>query len=140
MPSTSYLQILSLSSPSDIGTDPQNRVTFVCNFIAKSIGLVARLEKEIAKLISDASLGTLGTSMFYGSRAVIPTGASALGPYILIKRTGGLPPDEDHNGTIMENPSFQVTVYAANIDTGQERMDAIWRLLDGQRSITVTTV
>lgn len=134
--STRYLEILSLQSPQDIGTvDVQNRAMFSNNYNVMCEGPSDKFEREMVKIISDAGLATYGTTAFVGSKAVLPSGA---GPFVLIKNTGGMAPDEEHSGKKYERLSFQVMVYAGDYEAGRLKANAIWRELDGKRSITVT--
>lgn len=144
--STRYLEILSLQSPQDIGTvDAQNRAMFSNNYNVMCEGPSDKFEKEMRKLIIDAGLATYsetspgvaapGSNIFISSKAVLPSGA---GPFVLIKNTGGLAPDEEHGGKKYERLSFQVMVYAGDYEAGRVKANAIWRELDGKRSITVT--
>ncbi len=139
---TRYLEILAIQRPFDFNVDENNRIMFSCNFEAMAESLVDTWEKEIAKLISDASLGTLwnGTTgdMFIGQASVIqPPGGD--GPFITLIDTGGTAPVSIHNSqdAAYEKLSLQVVVRGKDYYTARDRALAIWRLLDGQREVTV---
>lgn len=131
---TQYLGILANQRPFPIGRDEQDREMFSCNYTARAIANVADWEKEVGKVISTASLGTLGTDMWIGPSVNIPAGD---GPYIQIIDTGGIAPDEPHSGEIQERMSVQIVVRATSFATGRSRALAIWRELHGQRNVTV---
>ncbi len=129
-----YREILAVQSPVDIGFDDTKRMMFSVNFDAVATGPVTDFEREIAKLISDASLGVLGTDVFLGTEGFIPVGN---GPFIQLINTGGGEPEETQNGTTYEHLSIQVVVRARDYDTAKTRALAIWRELDGTRNSTV---
>lgn len=132
---STYLEILALQRPFPIGVDENQRVMFSVNFEAIAAANVNQWEEEIADVLTDASLATLGTDTFIGPLAVWPTGA---GPYTNILDTGGSSPDETHNGDTYENLSAQIVVKATSYTTARTRALAIWRALDGVRNQTVT--
>lgn len=136
---SNYLWILATDRPYDIGVDTSNRdfQMFSCNFTAMAQGPVASWTGEIAKLISDAGLGTLGTSLFIGSKAIIPSTGS--GPFTHIyDSSAGMLADETHNGGVYERLSCQIVVRAATYGAAETRAIAIWRELNGQRNVSVT--
>jgi hypothetical protein len=137
MPMTRYLEILAVQRPLDVGPDQNARSCFSCNFTATAAAPVTAFEHEVAKLLSDAGLGTLGTDLFVGSAAVPPTGT---GPYVQIINTGGAPPAETHDDKRYERLAFQIFVRAggsSGYTTARTRALAIWRELDGTRDVTV---
>jgi hypothetical protein len=86
-------------------------------------------------LIVDAGLGVMGTTLFKGRAAVLPT--SGDGPFVQLISTSGNPNLETHNGDKYERPTFQILVRAKTYSSAMTRAVAIWRALDGQRDITV---
>lgn len=132
--STRYLEILSVGNPIDLGVDTNNRTKFSLNFETMCAADSDSLEAEMASLIQDASLGTLGTDMWYGQKAVLPTGD---GPYMRVVATGGPHSLETHDGSEYERPTFQVTVTGTSYNTTRTRAYAIWRTLKGVRNTTV---
>lgn len=135
---TAYIEVLAMDRPADIGTDDNDRVIFSLNFQIQSQGTITNLEREIAKLITNAGLGTgLGTDIFIGTLAKLPVLTSST-PVINITATGGLGRDQTHNYDAYERPSCQITVRSKDYAAAQDRALAIWRALDGQRNFSVT--
>lgn len=136
---TTYVEILARQRPFHFGEDDQGRVMFSSNFDGMAKAPIDNTALEIAKVLIDASLGTLfsGTSgnIFTSPHAVIPAGA---GPFMLINETGGLTPLPFHDGGEIERVSFQITVRGANSLTTKARALAIWRAVHGIRSQTLT--
>jgi len=133
---TTYLELIADDRPADIGADDNDRAVFAINFRCTSRGTIANFEREVAKLITDAGLGTgLGIDIFIGSLAKLP---SLTAPVISIISTGGLGRDHTHNADTYERPSCQVTVRSKDYAVAQDRALAIWRALDGQRNFSVT--
>lgn len=133
--STRYLEILSVQSPFTIGVDENNRTMFSVNFNTMAAAPSDELEKEIVKLLTDASLGTFGTDIFIGPAAVIPQDS---GPYIQVISTGGTAPIETHDGNKYERPSVQLIIRGLDYEATETRALAAWRALDGVRNQTVT--
>lgn len=134
-----YIEILSVQEPFAYNVDGDNRTFFSCNYYARGVAPIVNFEGEIAKIISNAGLGTFNTDLFIGPRVVIPTGD---GPYTLIINTGGRSPDEAHGttsspGTKYKNLGFQILVRAADYQIAQTRANSINNLLDGKRSFTI---
>ncbi len=129
-----YLSIVDRQVPFSIGLDETNRTQFVCNYSAVTDG-IGELEEDIAKLIGDAGLGVLGTTMFIGPDAKIP---GTDGPIVSIAEYDTGAGMETHNGDVYPNRAFQVVVRATNFRSARTRAQAIWTLLHGQRNITVT--
>jgi hypothetical protein len=132
---SAYVEILAIQRPFPLMVDDNNRTVFAVNFQAEAQAPVEKWEEEIAKVLSDAGLATLGTNCFIGPAAVIPTGT---GPFIQIIDSGGRSPDETHNGSKYERLSAQITVRATSYGAARTRALAIWRALDGKRNVTVT--
>lgn len=129
-----YIEILSVQEPFDIGKDSQTRRMFSCNYSVRAQYPVSDFEREMVKLISDSGNGIFGTDIFIGRNAAIP---SSDGPYTIVINTGGRSPDESHD-TKYQNLSCQIVVVAMDYQLCQSRANAIWRELDGKRSITVS--
>lgn len=133
-----YQEILAVQSPFDIGSDENKRKMFSVNFDVMATAPVTDFEREMGKLINDASLGTFGTDMFIGTEAILPTGD---GPFVLIINTGGEAPESTQNaaaGHTYELLSFQIVTSARGYDAAKTRALAVWRTLDGVRNTTVT--
>lgn len=107
---------------------------FSMNFECLAAADSDHVEGEVASVISDASLGTGGTDMFYGQQAVLPPGN---GPYVRILATGGPHTLETHDGSEYERPTFQVVVTGVVYNTTRARAYAIWRALKGTRETTI---
>jgi hypothetical protein len=130
-----YLSITVVQEPTDVGTDTNNRSMFAFNVDATVAYPIDKFEEEIARLIFDAGLGAVGSSLFIGSAAVLPTIA---GPFISIIRTSGYGPLETHNSDKYQRPSCQVVVRALGYVVARTRAVAIWQVLDGVRNTTIT--
>lgn len=131
---TRYIEILAVQRPFAFNTDANGRTLFSVNFNALGRAPVVSFEKEIAKVISDAGHGTLNVDLFIGPLAPIPIGD---GPYTTIINTGGVIPDETHNGGRYERLSFQLVIRALSYEIADARALNIWRTLDGKRNIDV---
>ncbi len=132
-----YQEIIAMQSPIDIGSDENKRKMFSVNFEAMATEPVTDFEREIGKLINDASLGTFAVDMFIGREAILPTGN---GPFVSIINTGGSEPESTHNkaaGHTYEHLSVQIVTRARGYDAAKTRALAIWRTLDGVRNTTV---
>lgn len=129
-----YLTILSVNEPTAYGVDTNGRTLFTTNYNSMAAGVV-KYEEEIARILFDASLGTLGTDTFIGPASTVPTGN---GPYTTIINTGGISPMETHNADKYRQGSFQVVVRALSYVVARNRAMAIWELLDGLRDVEVT--
>lgn len=132
--SNRYLSIIARQVPFSLGLDETNRSLFSCNYGAVS-DAITELEEDIAKLISDATLGTRGTNLFLGPDSKMPGGD---GPYITISEYDSGMADETHNGDVYPHRAFQIVVRATNFRDARTRAQALWTLLHGQRNITVT--
>ena len=129
-----YLWIRALQSPFAFAVDENNRTMISFNIEALAAGPVTFWEKEVAQILVDAGHATVGTDLFIGPAAQIPTGS---GPYIHILNTGGEAPSATHNGDEYESLSAQITVRASSASTARTRALACWRELDWQTNVTV---
>lgn len=129
-----YVEIVSRQTPFAYGLDETNRTLFSCNYNATSDGLTL-LEDDVCKLIADAGLGVLGSTLFIGPDAKIPGGD---GPIISVSEYDTGIGTETHNGDVYPRRAFQVAVRATNFRNARTRAQAVWTLLHGQRNITVT--
>lgn len=82
-----------------------------------------------AKLVA-ASVGVHGSSIFLGSKAVIPTGD---GPYMTLVETGGIAPTRIHNipGASTQRPTAQIVVRAKAANVARAMAKAAYLALDG---------
>lgn len=99
---------------------------------------------DLAQRLQDAGIGTLGTSIFESSAAVIPTG---MGPYITVSETGGMAPTRIQNklGSATQRPMAQILVRAGRIAGVQEAWPAArakawaaYQALDGLFNVTLS--
>lgn len=140
MPTSTYLEIISLQSPIAIGNDTAKRAMLSFNVVARIVGIQIAFEKEICKLIQNAGLATLGTDMWYGSLAQLSDiPAAAPGAYIVVLPTGGLSPLQTHNGDRSARPSAQIITRSLSYVTASDKANAIQALLDGRHNITIMT-
>ena len=85
--------------------------------------------EDLIFLIEEAHLGTYGTDLFKGSKAVIPEGP---GPFTSIIETGGASPVGTHNSVAVPayvRPSAQIVVRAEDYDVAMTRAREIYSLL-----------
>lgn len=129
-----YLEILAVQSPFYIGQDEQARHMFSVNFNIIAGGPITALSQEMVKLITSNSLGTSAVDTFIGN--TVPTGD---GPFTLIIPTGGRSSLFAHDDEELERPSIQVLVRAKVYPTAETRILSIYRLLNGQRNVVLTT-
>lgn len=129
-----YLSITSTQAPFDIGPDASNRPQVSCNYEVHAAGPIADFEGEMLKLIVNAGLGVMGTTLFKGRAAVLPTTGD--GPFVQLITTSGNPNLQTHNGNKYERPTFQILVRAKTYTSAMSRALAVWRLLDGQHNIS----
>jgi len=131
---TRYLEIIAVQRPFQYMTDDNGRSLFSCNFNAVAAAPVSAFEEEIAKLVSQAGGGTIGSTLLVGMRGKIP---ETDGPITLVLDSGGTAPMETHDGAKYERLSFQVIVRSKSYTAGRDLALTIWRALDGQRNVTV---
>lgn len=129
-----YIEILSVQRPFPFSVDEHNRTMFSCNYDCLAVGPVTSFEENIVSILSSAGHATLGTDTFIGPLSIIPAGA---GPFTSIIDTGGQSPDEIHNGQRHERLSCQIIIRASSYTAARTRAQAIWRVLDGLRNVTI---
>lgn len=84
---------------------------------------------DLVVLISGAGLGTLGSSLFVGTKATIPTGD---GPFTSVIETGGTGPEGTHNSVTKPayvRPSAQIVARAKKHDDARNRAQSLYLLL-----------
>lgn len=85
--------------------------------------------EDLVSLITAAGLGTLGTSLFVGSKATFPVGD---GPYTSVIETGGTAPEGTHNMVdrpAYVRPSAQIVVRAKKRDDARNRIQSLYLML-----------
>lgn len=132
---TLYLEINALQSPFSIGNDQSARAMLSFNVLCMHASAPGAFEEEICKLIQNAGLATLGTDMFYGSLAQLPTTA---GPFVSVIATGGLFPLQTHNNNNFSRPSAQIITRASSYVTARNKANAIHAVLNGKHNVTIT--
>jgi len=92
---------------------------------------------EIAARLVSQSVGTLGSNIFLGSRAAIPSGD---GPYLSLTETGGSAPSRIHNVATSntQRPTAQILVRAKKYNIARPMADAAYRALDGIYNTTLS--
>ena len=85
---------------------------------------------EIADRLAAQGVGTVGSSIFKGSKAVIPTGD---GPYLSLTETGGTMPTRIMNESRghTQRPTAQILARAKNYSTARAMCKAAYDALDG---------
>jgi hypothetical protein len=108
----------------------------VFNLTAVAHYPVAKFEEELYKIMYDHGLVVgMGTDTFIGPKTVVPNGP---GPYIHINRTSGFEPLETHDGAKYQRLTAQIAVRASSYVVARDKAIAIWRVLDGQRNVSIT--
>jgi hypothetical protein len=130
-----YLSIRAVQHPFDIGPDNNSRPQVSCNYEVTGAAPISNLAEEVMGLIVAAGLGIIGTTIFKGRAAIIPTTGD--GPFTQIIVTSGYEPFQTHNNDRYERPTFQVVVRAKTYTAAETRALAVYRLLDGQHNVTV---
>jgi len=130
---TTYHNMNPQDQPFDFMLDENKRIVFSCNFLPTAVAPVINLEREVAKLINTAGLGTLNTDMFIGRTRTLPEDGDEA--FVQILHTGGLPPGYIHNNDEpnLEHPSFQILVRSKDFEAARTRAWAIWHVLDRVR-------
>lgn len=128
-------EIVARQQPFTIGVDGNDRTMWSCNYniTISDLGGGA-LEDIIAARLVTAGLGTLGTTLFIGPAAVLPT---SNGPFTSIIHTGGRYALETHNGTQYTRPTFQIVVRAKSYVAGRTQANAVHTNLHGVRNTTM---
>lgn len=85
---------------------------------------------EIAAYLVAQGVGVIGSSIFKGSKALIPVGD---GPYISLTETGGSAPLRVHNerGAHVQRPTVQVLVRAKSYIVARQKAKDVYVVLDG---------
>lgn len=125
--STFYLEILANHSPFQYGVDGNNRVLFSCNYRVKARYPVVNLIKDIKTIL--VSEGLNEPDIFLGPLAIVRP--------VNIFATGGMPPEETHNGDKYERPTFQVVTRSEDYTVAEGLSRTIYNKLDGRRNVTV---
>lgn len=93
------------------------------------------LDEIAAKLVADA-VGVVGSSIFLGSKAVIPTGA---GPYLSLVETGGTGPKRVQDSRrSTRRPTAQVLSRATNYQVARAMIEAAYLSLDGLFNVSLS--
>lgn len=126
---TSIKTLFAIQDPFDIGTDENDRVVYVTNYnyrVDDASGFLANL----LTYMQNNSIGTKGTNLFSGSKAVLPSPENQ-DPVVLVVQTGGLPPDRPiEQGSVINRGSFQVSVRSLQRATAESKSYAVFALLD----------
>lgn len=93
---------------------------------------------EIAALLADKGVGTIGTDIFLGSKAVIP---KTSGPFLSLIETGGSGPTRVQNepGAHTQRPSAQVLVRAKSYIEARRMIKNAYDVLDGVFNTVLST-
>lgn len=96
--------------------------------------------EDIAKLLTDAGVGVLGTNIFFSTRASIPTGT---GPYISLIETGGLPPLRVQNRRTRpayQRPAAQIITRATNYVIARDKALSVYNIVFAVRNRKVNNI
>ena len=85
---------------------------------------------EIAARLAAQSVGTVGSNIFLGSKALIPSGD---GPYLTLTETGGSAPTRIHNKAAAntQRPTAQIAVRAKSYIIARAMAKTAYDALDG---------
>lgn len=92
---------------------------------------------EIRSLIEAAGVATGGTNFFNTSLAAVPKG---VGPYLLVRETGGLPPDKTHNDEkppAYVRPQAQIMSVSSDPVLARQMIHAAYLALVGTSNVLV---
>jgi hypothetical protein len=91
---------------------------------------------EIAAYLATQGVGIVGSSIFLGSKAVIPSGS---GPYMSLTETGGTAPTRIHNvpGAHTQRPTAQIMARGTSYKTTRAMIKAAYDALDGKFNTTI---
>lgn len=97
----------------------------------------AFLDDVGARLVAQG-VGVLGSNIFLGSRAVVPSGA---GPYLTVSETGGVAPTRIQGRTTpgTRRPTAQVLALATTYQAARAMIEAAYAALDGVYNTTIGT-
>lgn len=129
-------EIQAIQEPFDLKLDDAGRAQVAFNIsITKTPS--DTLEEEVIKILTDASVGTGNTNVFFSKKKDIPNGA---GPYLLVIATGGTFPEMIHNeaGSAWQRPTVQISVRAKSYTVARTMARAAYRALTPIRNLTVT--
>lgn len=90
---------------------------------------------EIATRLADQGVGTIGSNIFLGSRALIP---STDGPFLSLTETGGTAPYRIHNAPAVQRPMAQILVRAKKYNIARAMSKAAYLALDGIYNTTLS--
>lgn len=130
-----YLEILAIQRPFPIDIGDDARIMFSGNYRATAYSPVADWPIDIVKILVAAGVAQANVDIFIGAVATLPAGDSA---YTTIFETGGMAPEETHNGGKYERMTAQLLTRASNYATARDKAFAIYNALDGIRNRDVT--
>lgn len=92
---------------------------------------------EIAARLVAQNVGTIGSNIFLGSKALIPSGD---GPYLSLVETGGSAPTRVHNVVTAhtQRPTAQIAVRAKSYIVARTMAKAAYNALDGLFNTTLS--
>ena len=125
-----------LQEPFDLGSDASGRAQYTFNIISTKTESQTWLE-EVARLLTNASVGVLNTNIFLSSKAQVPTGA---GPFLSIIETGGTSGIKIHDQTrpAYPRPAARIVVRASTVAAARAMAWAAHTVLAGVSNTTVT--
>jgi putative lipoic acid-binding regulatory protein len=130
-----FQEILAAQPPFPFDSDEAGRVLFSCNFDLKVYGSTTH-DSDIAQvLLTLIPSLTLNTTLFLGPRAILDDPSPT--PIASVILTGGISPDETHNGSKGDHPSVQIITRAVSYEDAQALAMDIYHALDGVRNLTI---
>lgn len=94
------------------------------------------VQDELAAYLSDKGVGTLGATIFLGSKAIIPTGD---GPFLSLTETGGTNPRRSTTSKT-QRPSLQVLARAKRYIDARLMISKAYEVLDGVYNTEISGV
>lgn len=134
MSTTRILSLVAVQRPFEFDTDENDRHLYSMNLRAHTDGRGADFEGALAELVEDTGQLTIGTDLFIGPKATVPTGD---GPYAIALATGGLEPAQTHGGEDYDYPTGQIIFIGRSHAATLALAEAVYAALDGLYDLTL---
>ena len=92
---------------------------------------------EIKDRLVAQGVGTFGSDIFLGSKAVIPSGD---GPFLSLTETGGSGATRTHNGSPVSRPSAQILARAKSYVAARTKLKSAYDALGGAKGLHNVTL
>jgi hypothetical protein len=131
--------IVAIQRPFSIPVDEHNRTAYSVNFRCYVNRPPAKWEEFFASLTGGLINFSSGLVKI-GHTSEIPApnlGSTTDGPFITLIDTGGMSPEETHNGDITERITIQVLVRSRFHEAARDLSNQIYKTVHGLRGLTV---